>query len=365
MNKIKLGDILELQPKSKVKAGDGISNGKYPFYTCSNELTKSLNNADYEGDALIFGTGGMASIHYEKGKFSTSTDCLVYKSNKNINLSLINKYLRTNIHLLENGFKGAGLRHISRDYISNISIPLPERILQDKIVKELDLIEKTITNHSDVLKKYDTLIKSRFIEMFGDPVSNPMGWEVYTVEECATKEPNSLKAGPFGSSLKKEFYVETGYKIYGQEQVISGDANFGDYYIDEKKFNELKSCEVKANDVLISLVGTYGKLLIIPQEFQKGIINPRLLKITFDKSKIDTVFFKYFFASDSLQKKLTDNTHGGTMGILNLGIVRKIKIPVPPSSLQNDFAAFVQQIDKSKFEIANSLKRLYNKGMLS
>ena len=193
--------------------------------------------------------------------------------------------------------------------------------------------------------------------MFGDPVKNPMGWEVYTVEECATKEPNSLKAGPFGSSLKKEFYVETGYKIYGQEQVISGDANFGDYYIDEKKFNELKSCEVKANDVLISLVGTYGKLLIIPQEFQKGIINPRLLKITFDKSKIDTVFFKYFFASDSLQKKLTDNTHGGTMGILNLGIVRKIKIPVPPISLQNNFAAFVQQIDKSKFAVQKSLEK--------
>ena len=90
MKKIKLGDILEIQPKSKVKAGEGITNGKYPFYTCSNELTKSVNTADYEGDALIMGTGGMASIHYEKGKFSTSTDCLVYKSNKNVNLSLIN-----------------------------------------------------------------------------------------------------------------------------------------------------------------------------------------------------------------------------------------------------------------------------------
>ena len=130
MNKMKLGDILEIQPKSKRKAGEGIINGKYPFYTCSNELTKSINTADYEGDALIMGTGGMASIHYEKGKFSTSTDCLVYKSNKNVNLSLINKYLRTNIYLLENGFKGAGLRHISRDYISNITIPLPDPTYQ-------------------------------------------------------------------------------------------------------------------------------------------------------------------------------------------------------------------------------------------
>lgn len=261
--------------------------------------------------------------------------------------------------------RGIAQKNMSTEWLKNYLIPLPPIEVQIKIANNLNTCSKIIKKHNKQLNNFDLLIKSRFIEMFGDPVQNPMGWEVYTVEECATKEPNSLKAGPFGSSLKKEFYVETGYKIYGQEQVISGDANFGDYYIDEKKFNELKSCEVKANDVLISLVGTYGKLLIIPQEFQKGIINPRLLKITFDKSKIDTVFFKYFFASDSLQKKLTDNTHGGTMGILNLGIVRKIKIPVPPLSLQNDFASFVQQIDKSKFEIANSLKRLYNKGMLS
>lgn len=100
---------------------------------------------------------------------------------------------------------------------------------------------------------------------------------------------------------------------------------------------------------MISLVGTYGKLLIIPENFQAGIINPRLLKITFNKEKINTVFFKYFFGSDSLQQTLTDNTHGGTMGIIILVIVKKIKIPVPPLELQQQFAAFVQQIDKSQF----------------
>ena len=66
-------------------------------------------------------------------------------------------------------------------------------------------------------------------------------------------EKNAIKAGPFGSALKKEIYVENGYKVYGQEQVINGDETIGNYYIDERKYKELESCKVSPNDVLISL----------------------------------------------------------------------------------------------------------------
>ena len=86
------------------------------------------------------------------------------------------------------------------------------------------------------------------------------------VEDVALNEKHSIKAGPFGSSLKKEFYVQEGYKIYGQEQVIKDDMSFGNYYISEKKYKELESCKVKAGDILISLVGTYGKISIIPEK---------------------------------------------------------------------------------------------------
>ena len=106
---------------------------------------------------------------------------------------------------------------------------------------------------------------------------------------------------------------------------------------------------------MISLVGTYGKLLIIPDDFEPGIINPRLMKITFDKKKIKPIYFKYFFQSDALKASLAENTHGGTMDILNLGIVRKIAIPLPSIELQNQFAAFVDQIDKSKLVVQKAL----------
>lgn len=359
MKKIKIGDILEIQPKSKVKAGEGITNGKYPFYTCSNELTKSVNTADYEGDALIMGTGGMASIHYEKGKFSTSTDCLVYKSNKNVNLSLINKYLRTNIYLLENGFKGAGLRHISRDYISNITIPLPDRNLQDKIVKELDLIEKTITNHNDVLKKYDTLIKSRFIEMFGDkPVENGK-WKV--------EKLGNLGLCKNGMNFS---YEDNGFEInclgvgdFKDNAVISDCEKLPVISLNEKPSEEYL---LKDNDIVF--VRSNGNKELVGRSV---LVHPRVLttfsgfciRFRLSTDSINHLFLLQFLKMPNTRKNMAGR--GANIQNLNQQILSNLDIPVPQIELQNDFASFVQQIDKSKFEIANSLKRLYNKGMLS
>lgn len=328
MKKIKLGDILEIQPKSKVKAGEGITNGKYPFYTCSNELTKSVNTADYEGDALIMGTGGMASIHYEKGKFSTSTDCLVYKSNKNVNLSLINKYLRTNIYLLENGFKGAGLRHISRDYISNITIPLPERNLQDKIVKELDLIEKTITNHNDVLKKYDTLIKSRFIEMFGDPKINS----------------SNLPTKKFIEVVK----LQRGFDLPVQERNQDGLFNV---YGSNGPLDKHDSFKVKAPGIVTGRSGTLGNVYYVLEDYWP--LNTTLFSVDIHNNNV--VYLKYLLELYDLSRF----SEGAGVPTLNRNIVHDKDIIDVPLSLQNDFAAFVQQIDKSKFEMEKIVKLCY------
>ena len=261
-------------------------------------------------------------------------------------------YFLQSSHIPDTGYN----RHFK--WLKDIKIPLPPLPIQQKIADLLDLTSALIEKRKTQIEKLDLLIKSRFVEMYGDPVTNPMGWDMHTVEETVAEGKTSLKAGPFGSSLKKEYYVERGYKIYGQEQVILGDVSYGDYYISKERFQSLKSCEVQANDVLISLVGTYGRLLVIPDDFEPGIINPRLMKITFNPKKVNTTYFRYFFGSDSLVKKLSENTHGGTMDILNLGIVRKIHMPLPPLNLQNRFADFVRAADKSKSEMQQGLEKL-------
>ena len=253
---------------------------------------------------------------------------------------------------------GANINNIKNEHIDNLDIRLDEEKGRKKVVSVLNKLNKLIFLREQQLAKLDELVKSQFTEMFGDPINNPMKWIVSKIEDIAAQEKNALKAGPFGSALKKEFYVRSGYKIYGQEQVICGDASFGDYYIDEGKYKELKNCAVQAGDILISLVGTYGKTLIMPDNYEAGIINPRLMKITLNKNKVTPIYFKYYFESNALKASMDANTHGGTMGILNLGIIRQMKIQVPPLSLQNQFAAFVERVDQQKQTVQQSLEKL-------
>lgn len=254
--------------------------------------------------------------------------------------------------------QGVAQLNISLKNVSDFLLPIYTEAMQKRIVHNLKKIDKLISLRKQQLAKMDELVKARFVEMFGDPINNSMKWTVSKIEDITAQEKNALKAGPFGSALKKEFYVRSGYKIYGQEQVICGDASFGDYYIDEEKYKELKNCAVQAGDILISLVGTYGKTLIMPDNYEAGIINPRLMKITLNKNKVTPIYFKYYFESNALKASMDANTHGGTMGILNLGIIRQMKIQVPPLSLQNQFAAFVERVDQQKQTVQQSLEKL-------
>ena len=127
----------------------------------------------------------------------------------------------------------------------------------------------------------------------------PEGWGWVKLAHIQSHDNYAVKAGPFGSALKKEFYVHDGYKIYGQEQVIRGDSEYGNYFVDASKYKELSSCAVKPFDILISLVGTIGKVLVLPETAKPGIINPRLVKITLNLDCYRASFFKSYFESVS------------------------------------------------------------------
>jgi len=172
----------------------------------------------------------------------------------------------------------------------------------------------------------------------------PEGWVWSNLEQLSEAIPNAVKAGPFGSALKKSFYVPEGYKVYGQEQVIREDPYYGNYFIDEDRFESLKSCAIKPGDMLISLVGTIGRVLILPKNCVPGIINPRLVKISLNKSIVNPLYIKAFLQSPFVKYLFSLASHGGTMDILNLGILKGIPIPIPPPPEQkiilNEFASF-------------------------
>ena len=124
--------------------------------------------------------------------------------------------------------------------------------------------------------------------------------------------------------------------------MIANDPYIGNYYIDEKKFNELKSCKVKPGDILISLVGTIGKLLILPDDIKPGIINPRLIKISLYPS-INRIFISLLFKSPFVIDSIKSMAHGGFMDVINLGMLKELIFPLPPITEQH---AIVERVDK-------------------
>jgi type I restriction enzyme S subunit len=171
----------------------------------------------------------------------------------------------------------------------------------------------------------------------------PDGWFWTGFEQLSDGSKNAIKAGPFGSSLKKSFYTPSGFKIYGQEQVINGDPYFGDYFVSRELFEQLQSCEVRPGDILISLVGTAGKVLILPDDCAPGIINPRLLKLSLNRSDLNAKFIKILLESATARAFFKLAAHGGTMEILNLGILKSLPIPLPPIVEQHRIVSEVER----------------------
>ena len=134
------------------------------------------------------------------------------------------------------------------------------------------------------------------------------------------------------------------------EQVLAGDLSTGDYYIDEERFDLLRSCEVRTGDILVSVVGTFGKAVVVPAGAEPGIINPRLLRLSLDPKLILPEFFCFWLQNNDSQKQLADAAQGGTMRILNAGIVKKLSLGRPPLSEQIEIitllAALERRLDK-------------------
>lgn len=172
----------------------------------------------------------------------------------------------------------------------------------------------------------------------------PKGWISATLTEIAANKRNAIKRGPFGSSIKKEFFVPSGYKVYEQKNAIYNDFSIGEYYINEKKFEELRDFEVVSGDIIISCSGTIGKLAIAPENLQKGIINQALLKLTLHKDIINNKYFAYLFSSH-LHKQMLVETRGSAMqNISSVRALKEILFPLAPFPEQHRIVDRIEEL---------------------
>lgn len=180
----------------------------------------------------------------------------------------------------------------------------------------------------------------------------PEEWEIDTFENICVEK--GLVRGPFGGALKKSYFVDSGYKVYEQKNAIYKSTKLGQYYINEEKYEELKRFAVKKGDFIVSCSGTIGRIFQIPEDYEEGLINQALLKITTDPHVIDDQFFYQYFEFDKFQKRIIDSTQGGAMkNLVGMPIIKKTLFPLPSKDEQNHIAKILNSIDDhvSKMDI--------------
>jgi len=353
---VKFEDVFAFKKKSNYKAKDGLDFGKYPFYTSSTGVSKFINDYDYYGKSLIFGTGGKASIHFCSDKFSTTADCIVAqpKNDKLIETYFYYLYLRYNIHLLENGFRGAGLKHISKNYISKIRIPLPPLQDQIQIVEILSKAENLILKRKESIHLLDDLLKSTFLEMFGDPVKNEKGWEKKKLNEVCSKITDGTHDTPER--------IEKGIKFITGKHIVPFfiDFNNSDYVTEEEHKIIFKRCNPEFGDILYTNIGVnLGTAAINSVHYEFSMKNVALLKN--HSSMIESHFLVHLLNFTKYKNLiLRKASTGGAQKFMSLKQIRNIMILVPPLTLQAKFSEIVKKVESIKTKYESDLTELDN-----
>jgi len=162
--------------------------------------------------------------------------------------------------------------------------------------------------------------------------------------ECTFEDLSlTLKRGPFGGDLKKAFFVDTGFPVYEQQHAINNNFTNIRYYIDEDRYNKLKSCNVGPGDYIVSCSGTMGKIARLPDSAIVGVINQALLRIRINEKIITNDYFLLFFRSNMFQKEILKDSRGsGMQNMAGIKEIKPVKLNLPPLPIQR---AIVKKIE--------------------
>ena len=250
-------------------------------------------------------------------------------------------YLQSMRPYLEQESRGVAQKGIYLKQLSNLSIILPPLDEQRKIAAVLDKVSDLIAKRRQQLDKLDEIVKSRFIEMFGDPVDNPHGFRKVVLSELA-----EIRIGPFGSLLHKEDYIEGGHPLLNPSHIVDGKvAPDSKLTISDKKYDELEAYHLHTGDVVMGRRGEMGRCAVVPSE---GFLCGTGSLLIRTKGEVTADYIQKTISFPSFRKTIEDMAVGQTMPNLNVPIVSKFQIIKPPIEVQINYYKFVAQTDKSK-----------------
>lgn len=195
-------------------------------------------------------------------------------------------------------------------------------------------------------------LKDSGVEWIGEV---PEHWKVCRIKNVLKQGADSIKIGPFGSSLTGKVGADLDYKVYGQWNIVGADFNAGTNTVNKETFDELsKSYKVISGDILVSMMGTIGKCAVIPEGIQEGIMDSHVVKIRLNDSIMIGSYFEYIYDKDKsnvIFNQLQKMKGGSIMDGLNSTIIKSLTILVPPLSEQQEIVSYIEsqtaRLDKS------------------
>lgn len=279
--------------------------------------------------------------------------------NKN---SCIQKYLwyalSNKVEELNSKGTGSTFKAINKKILAETEIPLPSLEEQRKIAAVLDKVSSLIAKRCQQLDKLDDMVKARFVEMFGD-LADPACKHLRCKLGETCKDSDDIKCGPFGTQLSKTEYQEQGVAVWEIPQINREFKEQPIHFVTNEKAKQLISYSLIPGDIAMSRKGNVGRCALFPKDFAPGIIHSDVLRIRVDKNKVNPCFLMYQLQfSKAVAHQIEMVSSGAVMAGINVTKLKQIYVHIPAFGLQNQFAAFVEQTEKTKTTVSKSLEKL-------
>lgn len=308
-----------------------------------------------DGDVLISWSASLGVYVWNRGKALLNQHIFKVAFDKcDVNREFFVYAVRHKLKEMESKTHGATMKHIVKKDFDNTLIPFPTLNEQGKIAKLLDTAATIISARQQQLQKLDNLIKARFVEMFGDPVRNSMGLPTEPMTTvCAIIDGDRGKNYP-----KQDEFSDTGYCLFlnAKNVTATGFSFESRMFITKEKDNALHNGKLERGDVVLTTRGTLGNLAFYDDSvpFENVRINSGMVILRMNKSVMTEVFFieQFKLQLQSIKGKIAS---GSAQPQLPISTMNKIRILLAPMALQEQFAAFVEQVDKSKVAVQKAL----------
>lgn len=248
---------------------------------------------------------------------------------------------------------GATVKGVTQEELYKLKIAFPPLDDQKRISHLLGKVERLIAQRKQHLKQLDDLLKSVFLEMFGDPILNPHGFPVRQLSEFYVNPKEGTKCGPFGSALKKEELVASGVPVWNMDNIATDGQMVLPFrmWITDNKYDDLAAYSVRDGDIIISRAGTVGKMCVARMNGQPAIISTNLIRLRLSADLRPLHFVSLMLYCKGRVGRLKTGADGAFTH-MNTGVLDSLEFPYPPVELQDQFDAIASKVEgiKSRYQ---------------